>query len=471
MYTNTAVIFARNLSSCHLHRSITKDNIFFAYYVAMIFAFFWLIIAPISSISEDQFDSSVQILTYDEIQSKNTQVKTWLQNPTANGIDRYFDIVYTYDEVKSHCVARFELDKKDRGFISARESEMDAGNPCFQVRNIQIQVDWFITDYQQSLIDESKISSARRSFYQRYPNHTGITSARPQLYKTVWHFEKITTAYENGLFLFFVFFVIRIYRKKCHLYWEMVTFRLPFMVLCWPVVFWFYPSNPIDQLKEIRRWCGYILSATLSCFTVGAKAFERELKVSGNVGFSSSYILDTGFVPDTKWVVQSSLTTQHIPTGLYASAWSSFGLEQATGNEIDFTAGWKHAVENWSIDISYNYFWLLSADFGLHTPKAVVCRNDTFTFCGKVMYTIPDNGNDPKLQLGIWGQTSWTEYRISTTLGIMHTTSLTTNSAITILKGEVSIPIGEQLRLFVKGIIPLAGDIDPVGLVGIQYSF
>lgn len=239
------------------------------------------------------------------------------------------------------------------------------------------------------------------------------------------------------------------------------------------------PSRSVQEKRAglfPRAWAGCVLFILFFLCSIGAKAETvKDWELSGGVGAQSSYVYDNAKVVNDGWVVQPWAKALHVPSGLYGMVWSSVGLENSKGNEIDFTAGFETTAHGVKFDLSYNFYEFLALKQGMHAPKLRVCFEE-FSLCGKVLYLIPDTGAPSGILAGVWWMHSWTDYKIGTLAGVTYTGGVNGRKPVTVLKGEISVPIAKTgLEIFARGYVPIAGgqadDKSVQGIVGIRFAF
>ena len=92
-----------------------------------------------------------------------------------------------------------------------------------------------------------------------------------------------------------------------------------------------------------------------------AAAEDSPFSVSGNAMVRNRYVgFGNGPVLYSKAVIQSGLTINHNPTGLFYGIWASTGFNKAWSSgwddEIDHTFGWSHSFGNYQFTVAEVYF-------------------------------------------------------------------------------------------------------------------
>lgn len=446
-----------------------------SFYGIMAILFVAFVVVPILSTTEERVKDGARFMSEQELRDGVTALSALIKDPMRGGKDRYFEILYAYSDLDAQCYAT-QFGSRN-GYISGYRLAQ-ADNPCMRLTGkVKFAYDTYTMTHQHE-ISAKAFDSLSAGYHDMHPtrkldnylNKAGIM-------ETVNHPEKWREAYWNGVAWAFVWFLFRIKRKECRLGWEAATLRFPCMIFAWPVTFWFYPGDPIEQAKEIRRWIGYIFSFVTS-FTlgsIGARAETKDWEFSGGASAQSNYTYDNAKVANDGWVIQSWAQVMHTPSGLYASVWGSVGFEKNDGNEIDFTAGFKKSLFGVNWNLSYNFYDFTTLGQGVHAPKLSACV-EKFSICGKFTYLIPDTGAPSGIQTGIWWTHSWTSYKIGTLVGATYTGEVFGRKPVTVLKAEVSVLIAKTgIEVFARGYLPVLGgqaDNDsPTGMIGLRFAF
>jgi hypothetical protein len=446
-----------------------------SFYGLMAFAFIGLVILPLFSLSEDRINGEYPMMNYGEIKAAADEARTLARLPVETAsLEKYFDALFAIQLVEAQC--RLLHLKLPYAFV-------DAGHPClrFERGSFGLQNDLF--NRYHTAIGQKRFAELAKAYYDLHPERRN-GNAGPLPVVTVWHHEKLAEAYLNGIFLALAFSVFRIRERGLRLGWEIVSGRLLLVTVLWPGTFWFYPGDPREQAREIRRWCGYILSSLISFFGAGMKMALADVaaRLAGGVGVQSSYVIDTGKTLTSGWVVQPWAEASR--SGAYLGVWASAGLERSRGNEVDFTAGYRAMTDGTKFDFSYNYYRFLDSSQGMHVPKLVVC-NPRLSLCGRFQYMVPDTGARPGMQFGLaWSHrwNVWNGYGIGMQLGAVHTRDTYGSAPITQLRTEISFPLRLSDGFFPKNaeafgrlFVPLnstrEGNDKMTGLAGIRFAF
>lgn len=446
-------------------------EVLFCTIMAILFISF--VVVPIFSASEERVKDGVHLMSEQELRDGVNALSALIKDPMRGGKDRYFEILYAYSDLDAQCYAiQFG---GGNGYINGYRLAQ-ADNPCTRLTGkVKFAYDTYTMTHQHEM-SAKEFDEVSASYHGMHPTRKlDDYMGRGRTMETVNHPEKWWEAYWNGVVWAFAWFLFRIKVKRCHLWWEIKTFRLFVMCGIWPAtLLYLYPGDAIEQAKEIQRWISYAFSLIVSFCSLGARAETKDWELSGGASAQSGFVFDNAKrVSD--WVVQPWAKATHTPSGLYASVWASVGLENSQGNEVDFTGGFQTVVHGVKFDISYNFYEFLSLKQGMHAPKLSVCLQE-FSLCGKVTYLIPDTGAPSAFQFGLTWAHSWTDYKIGTLAGITYTGGVYGREPVTVLKGEISVPIEKTgFEVFARGYVPIAGgqadDKSVQGLVGIRFAF
>lgn len=436
-----------------------------SFYGLMAFACIGLIILPLLSIPEDRVNGEYPAINYKDITATTNEARTLAQLPVDTAsLEKYFNALFAIEAASVQC--RLLHVRLPYVFV-------DTNHPClrFEGEASWLQNELFNKYHYE--IGPQRFAELANAYYDLHPDRRNGGSG-PVPIVTVFRWEKLFEAYRNGAILAFVFFLFRIREKGCRLKPEFV--RLPVMVMFWPGTFWFYPGDPLEQAREIQRWCGCVLSTLISLFGAGAKlALAENVNVVGGGSFQSAYVLNNG-KPFVKGVVFQPWINFSFENGLYVGSWASVDLEHSHNHEIDFTTGWRWKGETVSTTVEYAFYYFPQSASGIHAPKATSCVA-SWSLCGSFQYLAPDNGMHG-MQFGVWRSDAWDVlgFNLTTTLGIFHTRGVFETKPITVVKPEISVPLPiDGLKAFVRAYFPLnrtdEGNDQPQWVTGITFAF
>lgn len=436
----------------------------------------YFVITPICHLTEDRIKIGATFVSAIELHERTDTLARMLNAPldTADIDKQHTQILDAYADIDAQCYAL----QVTQGGTRQGYAMTDHTYPCFRIWGGDLHAK--LNDHTFQYIDATRErdtveAAGNHGVPYPLPRHPEIDSKRDLIIDTVWHPEKLLEAHTNGMVLCLIWFLVRLREKGWNIAWEVWSGHLFIMVCGWELVLWYYPGNPYEQWKKIKQWCGYILSALVSCIGGGVKAdTARTIHLSGGITTQSSFVLDNAKTFEPGPVIQPWLEAQ-IHKGVYGASyigvWSSFGFEHASGNEIDFSAGYRTVVNGVSLDASYNYYRFLGIGEGMHAPQIVSCIREV---CAKVKYLVPDTGASEGCQFGAFWRHDWTHY-FSTNVGIFHTRGVYGRAPVTVLKGEIAIPINRSVSVFARGYAPVAGgqadNSEPIGLIGVRVAW
>lgn len=390
----------------------------------------------------------------------------------------YFEELVAKSQAENQCRLMRRVFK---GIPAVPEGLAQAYRECFGADQSLTQ--FTTSERYRAAFSAQEIGAARERFDAEHPGWEQKLIGSDGI-ETKFHGEEILYLYAEGMGLSFLVFLIRLKGQGFNIWFEILMGRLPFSLLAWPVTLFAYRGDPKQQLRDLVRVVTVMVSTAFSVIcpiAVKAASPEKkkdedspaaELSWSGGMSLQNQYVLNSGFVPTPGPVIQPWVEASHVATGAYLNLWASSGMQTPDGQEVDVTVGWRSSIEGLRTDLSYNYYRLIPK-LGIHAPQAVVCGGEV---CGKVQLVLLDTGGRPGSQTGLWWQHDWQWNGVATNLGMYHIRGPGNTEPVTMLKGDVSMPIGDSpARWFVTLYRRLAGGdagtSDHQIVTGLRFAF
>ncbi|MDD5084021.1 MAG: hypothetical protein PHT88_03790 [Candidatus Moranbacteria bacterium] len=426
--------------------------------------FFILVVVPLFSLSETKLREGVQIMSEEQIAREADQLVLLIKRHDIDDT-QYLDIVYKQQKLNQECQAARMVIQAQMGNASGYYDAAHYNSPCMRMQagDIRFMYDSFVNNYLEQLrrdVWKEAGSDSEKKRAEIFQNKAKREDTKESLIVSVWHPEMLLRSYVGGIIWFACWFIYRIRQKELNMKWESI--RLPWMIILWPVTFWYYPGSAIEQAKEIKRWIGYAFSTFISFCGFGIASAGSLPKVSAGASVVSSYVYGNakkaGGSSLQPWAEVSYAVNDKYT--LYGGTWASIGLENTHGNELDYSVGVRTSVfDTVSIDASYNFYHFMTNGWrdGMHAPKVVACYKE-YSLCGKAQLSIPTDGARYGSQVSVWWTHEWTSLKIGTNIGLTYDCCVYERKPVTVLKMEFSVPLGKSpFQVFSRVLIPIFG--------------
>ena len=458
-------------------------------YAMLAVAFVVFVIMPWFSLSEARLKDGARLMSSQELTAIVGQIEKDL-NVVSNSSDspaevkmRHARIMRRYRTLDVQCRALFEVNPTMASGYAMSIKDL----PCtkFSIGELRHDFDKYTMQFRQGVEEDLKMGTEAYhldAIHLAQQEDEARRLAGANLTETIYHPEVMAESLYKSILLAMLFFIVRLYTSGSYVICEVFSGRLLIKALFWPITICSYPDTDIiKQVQEMKRWLGYVLSffiSLLSANIVKAASKDEMWGIAGGGSVQSSYVLNSNKQPTPYPVVQpwAKVTYGTPDASMYVKLWSSIGLQKSNqGDELDFAAGYVFTpVNGVSLDTSFNYFSFLATRTGLYVPKMVVCANE-YGLCGTFQYMVPDTPDKSGMQFGFTWTHVWERFlRLKTMVGTFHLRDTYGAKPITVVRGEVLLPLGESgLSIFTGIYTPLRHDPGDVTHVvgGITFAF